>query len=335
MGRRVGLVMVRAAASAVLLWLALRRIDLVAVGALFHRLQWGWAAAAFGVLLSIRAVSCLRLIVLIRAKGLAHDPGAVSKIVVGSQFYGVLLPTTVGGDAIRLFALARHTANAPEAISAILVDRVLGIAALLALGGASAIWAWWHLGDHRLLWAALLTLSAGLVVLGLSLAGLWTARISRWSWVSRQRWAGKLADCQRAIRTYRRHPEALAQVFLISMALHGLRMVTAYLCGLALGAFVPFIYFAALVPLTTMVSLLPISIGGLGVRENAFVYGFGLVGVPAALAFSLSILAYTLAVLATVPGGLWVLWSARTDRMPATATTRQPAAPRPAVEAAP
>ena len=319
--RRVTSWVLRAAASAVLLWLLMRRLDLSHVGGLLRHMQVGWLAAALGVMLVSRVLSCLRLIILVRAKGIPYDAKIVSRIVLAAEFYGAFLPTSIGGDAVRLVGLTRHTAKGIEAGSAVFVERAIGVFGLLVFGVIGTLWAWPRLHDHAILWAALAPSVVGLLVAAAAMKERWASFVLRWSGLLRVPWAGKLLAWQQAVRAYRRQPLVVVQVLAVTLGIHFLRILAVYLAAVALGAALPFAPVLAFVPLILLISLLPISVGGFGVRENAFVHCFGQVGASPAMAFSISIVAHTLSVIAHIPGGLWSVWDTG-QRAPAAAPRR-------------
>lgn len=316
----------RAFASAVLLWLVVRKLDLPTLGQLFRHIHWGWFTVAFGVMLGNRLLSCARLILLVRAKNLNSDPKEVARIVLASEFFGSFLPASVGSDVIRLYSLSCHTNNTPESASAVLMERGTGVIVLLFLGCIGALWAWPHLRDHHIVAAALIPSGVGLVVSLAALNERLVSAMARWVGLHGHHFVHKLLEWQRAIHAYRYQQGVVWRAIGISLAIQLLRIASAYFVGLALGARTSFLWYAAFIPLILLISLLPISIGGLGVRENAFVYCFGQVGVGSAMAFGISILAHALSVIAHAPGGIWSVWG-RTRNRAATGPSLRQGAP--------
>jgi len=90
----------------------------------------------------------------------------------------------------------------------------------------------------------------------------------------------------------------------LSLIVQFLRILTVYLAALALGIEVPFAPYLVLVPVTALITLVPISLAGLGVREGAFVYFFSRAGMSEAGAFSLSLMVFGLSLV------LWVVGAA-------------------------
>ena len=94
-------------------------------------------------------------------------------------------------------------------------------------------------------------------------------------------------------------------LFMIVLAVlfQGLRVVQVIVAAEALGVDLPVVYFFIIYPMVILIALMPISIGGLGVREAAFVVMFGWVGMTAEQAFATSILVYLATITAVLPGG--------------------------------
>ena len=320
--------LLRAAASAFLLWVVLRKVNIADVGEFVRGIRWGWIAAGFAGLVINRWLACARMIALVRAKGLPCDPETVAQIVLGSQFYGQFLPTSVGGDVLRVYSLSRHTDNTTESASAVMMERALGVVALLLMGLAGSLWAWPRLQDHRILWAALIPSSVGLIVGRVALSERRVVELTRWLNLHGHRWAKKPMQWLKAIHAYRHHQREVNQVLMMSMGMHFFRVVAAYCAARAMGSTLSFVYFAGFVPLILLTTQLPISIGGWGVRENVYVHCFRQAGMDPALAFSVSVVSHLMQVIATMPGGIWVVWNRRGSRRAASvspATGRPPA----------
>jgi uncharacterized membrane protein YbhN (UPF0104 family) len=114
---------------------------------------------------------------------------------------------------------------------------------------------------------------------------------------------GRLAD---AFGAYRFRYKTLLAAYLIGMT--GLMLTNAvnYLLSQALGGGISFLAIALFNPLIALVLLIPISVGGLGVNQNAYVGFYGLVGVPHDHALAVSLLIQALIIISSLPGGL--LW---------------------------
>jgi uncharacterized protein (TIRG00374 family) len=116
----------------------------------------------------------------------------------------------------------------------------------------------------------------------------------------------KMAKILRAIYksvlSFRQHKVALFNVFLVSIFFQMNRIVITYIISLALGIDISFAYWIIIVPLVTLATMLPFSIGGLGVREGSFVFFLGQLSVNVSTAFLLSLVIFFLGSLLVLPG---------------------------------
>jgi uncharacterized membrane protein YbhN (UPF0104 family) len=90
----------------------------------------------------------------------------------------------------------------------------------------------------------------------------------------------------------------------LSFIIQGARILTHYFLGLAVDIHISPLYFFLAIPVIAVIAGLPISVGGIGLREQTAVLLFGGVGVAATQAFSMEFLAYLVAVLSSLPGGI-------------------------------
>jgi uncharacterized membrane protein YbhN (UPF0104 family) len=193
------------------------------------------------------------------------------------------------------------------AIHGVLVDRLLALAAMLAI----VVLGWPLLSplldaQARLAVGALLASSAAGLAL-LTLAD--QLRLER-LWRGLERVTRVAASC-RAVCLSREAPKSL----LVAVAVHVALSYVVWLLANGLGLHLPLLTVLVLVPLVLMISMIPVSVAGWGVREGAMVVAFGLLGVPPARAFALSVLFGTLLLVAGFPGGvLWLRGGSRTGR---------------------
>jgi len=125
---------------------------------------------------------------------------------------------------------------------------------------------------------------------------------------------GRMSD---AFGAYRFRYKALSVAFLIALGGLMLTNLVNWLLAESIGGGIPFLYICLFNPLIALVLLVPISIGGIGVNQNAYPFFFGLLGVPHGLALAVSLLMQALIIISGLPGGiLW--WQLRSiERAPA------------------
>ena len=126
-----------AVTAAILAWLA-TRIDMAAAARAVVSVSLPHLAAVLALVAVDRAVMIWRWILLLRASGVPVAAAQAVRIFLVSSFVGSFLPAGVGGDAARAWSLAQITSRAGEALASVVVDRLLGVLSLAAMGVAGA-----------------------------------------------------------------------------------------------------------------------------------------------------------------------------------------------------
>lgn len=226
-------------------------------------------------------------------------------------FFNQALPSAVGGDAVRMYKAYRDGLELGTAINGVMLDRISTVVALVFLVFflQPLLLAKIDIGTAEYLFP-LLSLGA---VVGLGLLMVldrMPERLRRWKVV---RGLAHLATDTRRLFLRPRH--AGPSLF-FSVVGHLNISFAVWVLAKALGIETTILDCLVMVPLVILITTLPISIGGWGVREGAMVGAFGLVGVPAESALVLSILFGLSAMVTALPGGvLWLLEGGRRETM--------------------
>jgi uncharacterized membrane protein YbhN (UPF0104 family) len=248
-----------------------------------------------------RAVMVWRWILLLRASGAPVSAGLAARIFLVSSFVGSFLPAGLGGDAARAWGLSRQTAQVSEALASVVVDRLLGVAALVVFGVAGAV-AWAPIVGDAWSFAASLA-----VLIGAATGAFWADRLLR-ALMPDHRHDGPIARrllrLSDAVARYRGRGTVLGTVMVLSLAVQFLRILQAYLLGRGIGLGVPFRYYLLFMPIGLLMLLLPISVSGFGLPQGVIVWLLRPMGVPDEASFALS----TLIVLTGLAGNLPGLW---------------------------
>ena len=255
-----------------------------------------------------RVVMAYRWDVLLRAKNIFVPLMELTKIYYIGSFWGLFLPSNLAPDAVRVYLAARtRSRQASEMFSSVFIDRFVGMAVLLGLAGL-AVFMLVTLHQTALGFST----STAVIVGSLSLPAIF------WLWGKLPnpealpfhvagRFGEKLRQLYASCHAYRKERGLLVKVALLAVISHIGAILTVYVLSLALGFQVEILYFFLLVPLITVVTMLPVSLGGVGVQEGTFVYFFSLIGVPLSGALALSLLLRALSIVASLPGGFFSL----------------------------
>ena len=264
-----------------------------------------WILAALGLVAIDRALNAYRWIALLDPiLGDRRPPlAAILRIFFVSTYLGTFLPGSVGGDAVRTFALNRLQVPAADAFASVFLDRFLGIVAnlMMAIAGLAVAR---DLADDPVVRAGLLMTAAICLVAAALIFSRHTARASTGL---AQRLPGRRAGTITArlvggLQRYASEPKVLAAVLTASIAVQILRVLQAYFLGRALGIDLPVTAYFAFIPPILIVMMMPITIFGLGTSQVAFVALFSRANVANADAFALSVLFLALGAAGNLPG---------------------------------
>jgi uncharacterized membrane protein YbhN (UPF0104 family) len=188
-------------------------------------------------------------------------------------------------------------------VVSVLIERGSGLFALL-LFGSVAILANPGLRQYyvldALIFAALIGAAGAFAALLFPEMWLWAAGISK----RIPRLYNILLDIASAGKRYRRKPRTLTATFLISALIQSIVVLAYQFWALTFGVDVGFWQMLLVVPAITLLTLLPISPGGIGTRESFFALTFGMVGIDSATALAMALLARALDIVMGVCGAI-------------------------------
>lgn len=210
-------------------------------------------------------------------------------------FFNQGLPSSIGGDGIRILDCARLGGSAEEAFYGVFIDRIIGLAGLLLLNIAALLMSR-HLLPPQVEYPLLLILTA----LSSGLVLLFLLRKCAWFGVGRRLgFLGRLSE--RYFQVYSSCGTVSLQLSL-SLLVHLLSMSAFFMTGRAVGLTFSLHIYLALVPPVILLTILPISLAGWGVREGAMVGIFLLVGADKSKVLAFSLLCGLTALASSLPG---------------------------------
>jgi uncharacterized protein (TIRG00374 family) len=289
--------------SVTLLGYLIYEVDVTRLGDVFAQtVLWPFATAVCFFVLS-NLLGSFQWFLLLRAQLIQISFWQAMVFYFVGVFFNNLLLGNIGGDALRIYDIRRLTGNATGGVAATLIDRFVGLfstcsLALVAILMAADIPTTGLLSILVPVWMALVVI----LVMGLSRRiGSRLESIS--SAVLPERLGSLLGELRNSIIVYRHRAPLLAAVLGVSLGVQFCRILVYWSAGLAVGLNVGLLYFVCFQPIAAIVAALPISIGGLGVRENSLVRLFGSVGVSPEVATATSLLGYVAGIIASLLGG--------------------------------
>lgn len=307
---------VRAALSATLIALLYRRVPLDELKGLLTSIRPDLFAVVFVLTFGNTVISALKWRTFLRAAGVRIPLGSLVATYMTASFFNLFLPSNIGGDVYRVYDVRRSTGRGFDSLASVFADRLSGLLALFVLGLVFSLAGIRFLPDPRVV-AIPAVLCAG--VLGL----VWMLRrqtplhrLLALSGLERVDAVRRVAErFLSAISLYDRRPGLAARVMALSLLFQMSIIFSIWLLSRALGLEIRFLYFCIFVPVISVMEALPISIFGLGVRDAAYVFFFGQVGVERVEALSMAVVYVVLSLLYGAIGGLvFALRGARASR---------------------
>jgi len=287
--------------SALLAWLA-SRTDWTHVGLAFRHLRLELWFTAVGLFLLAQVASALRWRLLARPLGF-HGPlrDFINFYFVG-MFFNLLLPTSVGGDVVRAWYLDGGSGRRLAAFLSVFVDRFSGLLVLMGLACVADLLCpialpFW-VGAS--VWATAACAVVGLVSLPMALRCLEGGAQEPTLGASRLRALTRSFSNAHTLLIGR--PRLLLAATFLSLLVQGINVVLLWLVGRAIGAPVPASYYGIVAPMVTLLTLLPVSLNGMGVREGGMVLFLAPLGIPSSTALSLALLWFSVFVAASLFG---------------------------------
>lgn len=277
-------------------------------------IDWTWLFVALLLQFVGVAVSAAKWGMLLRANGERLPYRWLLGAYLAGQFANNFLPTTVGGDALRIAQLGRRIQSYAHASASVFLDRLTGFLALSLL--ASVVLLLRLVGlpvaqfetQPALIWMAVAFTLASMVALAVALSTVRLRPLLEHSllptFVRRP-----IRKAAAVLELYSPRGEALAGVLGMSLVFQTIWMLVHVACGWALGfTGVPLLVYALMVPLTDMLGLAPIFFNNLGAREAIFILYLTKLGYTSDQAIALSLLVFSVRLIISVLGGLVILF---------------------------
>lgn len=293
------------------------KVNLALVGAQLANTRLWLVVLALLVYMGAIALNGLKWWVLLKAQRVSVPLAAAVQYMFVGFFFNNLLPANIGGDVMRGYGMARYTDRTAEAAVSVVVDRMVGLFAYMSAAAVASIVVVTATGRSELrilVVAAVIALVAIAGVLAVLLSRRLHALIARLFQLPVLASAAPLFEhVSAAFEAYRFRYRALLLAFFIALVGLMASNVANWLLFQAEGGGVSLLYICLFNPLIALVLLLPISIGGHGIIQNAYPFFYGLVGVPLTQALATSVLMSFLIILGSLPGAVFWLRNRRME----------------------
>jgi hypothetical protein len=274
--------------------------------------DWRWWLAALGVSVLVQAAAAIRWAFLARPIGFPYSLGTFLWRFFEGSFFNLCLPSSIGGDVFKAFRLADSTSSRLLAGCTIVADRLAGLAAVGVLGGTALLAT---RGDLSLPAA----LAVGAALLGAAMLAFWigVSSIDRLLALIPEHHAARQFLAR--LLPYQQQPGLMTRAVGWSLLIQMGGAVAVALVAVSLGVSLPMAVWFAVVPILTLAMVLPISMLGLGIREQGLELLLEPHGVLPERAVAIGLLWLACTILSGLIGGVLFMLDRKqsdTDRSP-------------------
>lgn len=301
--KRITSYILKISITAGLLIFLFTKIDLAALLKIVRQSDPGKLILAFSIFIVLNFLIVIRWRLLLKGFDTNVGIGRLSLSYLSSLFFNVVLPSTIGGDVIRTLDIANHTKTHSSGIFAtVFLDRLSGFFGLITVLILALVFRFDLFIDKSVLFV-----SGILLILVIFLSGIMFYE-KFFNIVFKFLTFKKLKDYIHKIHIaasgFRQKKAILFWVWIISFFVQGGLSVMYYFLAEAIGVHLNIAYFMVFVPMINAFSVIPISFGGLGLRDTASVFVFSKAGLVAEKAFALSLMNFGFLIIVGLMGGI-------------------------------
>lgn len=296
----------------ILLFYIIDRLNLERFLELIREAQLNYIIIALLILAFSYFVNTYAWGLLLGAQGIEVPLSKLASYYLIGLFFNNFLLSSVGGDIVKAYQLARYTQKTVDSSVSIIASRFATILALLIICLISSIIGYkLGIADPLFFFLFLIFLSSLILIFILFNINILSRLKSWFSSFRSARVRDLIFQIHSSVSSYKNNPLVVFKVIIFSLIFQIISILVPYVISLAVGLKVSIFYFLIFIPLIRIVILLPISFNGLGLREGAYVALFSQIGVTPEMSFSISILGYFMLTCISLIGGVLYLFGKR------------------------
>jgi len=274
------------------------------------RVDWVLVGLSIIVTLLQNMVSVLKWQLVVVAKRLHGGFMLLLNYLYVSRLYNLILPTSMGGDVIRIYRLGKLNSNMELSAASVFVERFVGMLVLLVLSCISLVFMV-HGGGRLFVlsfsFVLIVTLALGWAAVDPRFVGVLERLAGKSNSVFLHKVSSKFDAFQSSIRQVGKNKVFLSKLFAYSILFYIFAIISVWVSALAFDQSVALVDMIIAVPFIMLIMNLPVSIGGLGLMEASYTVAFQLLGYSAELGLITALLMRGKAVLDGLIGGVFEL----------------------------
>lgn len=297
--------LVKAGVTAVLFYLLFRKLNFREFAATLHNARWDVLVLGVALLWIAHFICSVRWRLLMQPVMPPLPVRRLFGIYCIGLFFNLAFPTVIGGDVVKMYYAGKPSRRFVESFATTFLDRDAGMMAMMVIACTATLVrpvAIPGVPAELILWgAAAVFACVNLALFAPPLHRLFGGFLIR---LGLRRVAHKADAVSGVFQSMGRNPLVLAGSLLISLLNQWLVITVTWVMAAGLHISVPYRYFLVFVPVITLISMVPVSLNGMGLREYAFVSLFGAIGVDHEACLALGLLSSAVIVLSAIPGGI-------------------------------
>jgi glycosyltransferase 2 family protein len=296
---------VKAAVTLLLFFLLFRKVNFHEFGETLRSARWDILIFGFLVMWIGHYICIFRWRMLMRPLMPILSLSHLFGIYCIGLFFNLAFPTVVGGDVVKMYYAGKPSGRFAQSFAATFLDRDAGMLAMMIIAlGATFVWRTEVPGIpvRFIVWSSfLLLVFANVVIFNSALHLRLTVILNR---LKLSRLAAKMDTLTAAFQVMGKHRIVLLYALVISLINQLLVIAVTWIMAEGLHIEVSPVYFLVFVPVVTLISMIPVSLNGMGLREYAFVTLLGAIGVDRESSIAVGLLSSALLYLSAIPGGV-------------------------------
>jgi glycosyltransferase 2 family protein len=305
----------KAAVTALLFYLLFRRVDFHEFAGVLRNAQLHILLLAFMVLWIGHYLCIIRWRMLMRPVMPTPSAGNLWGIYCIGLFFNLAFPAVVGGDVVKMYYAGKPSKRFAQSFAATFLDRDAGMLAMMIIACTAVLIRPMDLPGipvRFIVWTVFLTfVFANIAIFTPFLHRLLTKMLNK---AHLSRMAAKIDTISNVFRVMGKHWTVLVNSLAVSLINQLLVISVTWLMAEGLRIHVSLFEFLVFVPVVTLISMIPVSLNGMGLREYAYVSLLGAIGVGRESSVALGLLASAFTFLSGIPGGVvYVFFRNRSD----------------------
>ena len=304
-------IVIKCIVSCLLLSYLMYKADLSAIWAALKTASPFWIVVSFSLHIIGFLLTAVRWKMLLTARGAHLSTWYLIRSVLIGIFFNNFLPSTVGGDVYRAYDTSEQVGSKTESITVVVVERLTGIFALGLFALLALFLGFSHFSSIPIIWIAI----AGLIVAFLLFLAAMNHHVAQAikamfehpemiKFPVLRKVQAKLKQIYDALTVYKRNRRVMFFAFFLALFLQINVIVHYYCISYALSLNVPLMYFFLVIPVVTVILMVPIFINGIGGREAAYTLLLGVFGVTNSQAIAFSWIAFGMILIQGIAGGI-------------------------------